>query len=169
MLRCAGCSPVYSFVCAQCWPHKVCRAYYWCPGSQHFYQSTQSNTSPPSGKAKPQDQSSRGGTSESTTTRSLSSISTTNNNNNPSSRLLESPLQPTQRTTKISELQVWIKQGNKGDESWSVLNKASSSFEALSLLFTFEHSSLPRFLVLRISVSLIFYSISKPASQSATG
>eukprot|EP00210_Caulerpa_lentillifera_P004027 g3842.t1 len=35
MLKCANCTPVYSFVCAHCWPQKVCRAYYWCPGSQY--------------------------------------------------------------------------------------------------------------------------------------
>eukprot|EP00210_Caulerpa_lentillifera_P000347 g340.t1 len=31
MLLCANCTPVYSFICAHCWPRKVCKTYFWCP------------------------------------------------------------------------------------------------------------------------------------------
>lgn len=58
MLLCAGCSPVYSFVCAHCWPQKLCQVYYWCPKTTTIKSSSKSGGKAPTPTSKSKSRSS---------------------------------------------------------------------------------------------------------------
>lgn len=58
MLLCAGCSPVYSFVCAHCWPKKLCQVYYWCPKTTTTKSSSKSGGKAPTPTSKSKSRSS---------------------------------------------------------------------------------------------------------------